>query len=191
MRSIAAKLMSLTLLAGAFASGVPGAGAQPAGPLDSGALGLARSEIEADFGRATEPIEVPGHPVYDETYANENEEGALFVTYRDVNGEEIAVFVEFAWRGTGASKQEARTVAENLLPADAELTELYVAPPTSIGPLALVTYRYESDALGENAALAPEILVIYQERWGDDTAADSTRVEAVSIMIRERTQSTP
>jgi len=66
-----------------------------------------------------------------------------------------------------------------------------VAPPTSSGPIALVTERYESASLGENSILAPELLVIYQEQWGHPTVADSTKVLAVSISIRERTQLTP
>ena len=180
-------LASLVLIV-ALVVGVQSAAAQPA--LASGALGVTRAEFEATFGRPSEEIDAPGHPIYDESYAHENEDGTLFVTYREINGEAIAVYLEFAWRGNGASAQAARAVAAGLLPTDAELTEIYVAPPTRSGPVALVTHRYESDALGAVQTLAPEILVIYQERWGDDAQADSTRVEAISIVTRERTQAT-
>ncbi len=190
MRRNATRLFALIPLTLAFASSVLGAGAQPEASLDSGALGLTRDEIEVEWGRANTPIDVPGHPIYDETYAYPDENGTLFVTYRNLNGDDIAVYVEFAWSGDGATEQVAHAVGKRLLPADSEITELYVAPPTTDGPVALVTERYESEALGANPALPPDILVVYQQRWGDSTEADSTRVEAVSIMIREGTQLT-
>ena len=192
MRSTAARLVSLFAFGLALAGGVLGAAAQPSASLDSGALGLSRAEVEARFGRASAPIDVPGHPIYDETYAYEAEDGTLFVTYRDVNGEDLAVYVEFAWRGRGVNEQAARAAAESFLPSDAELTALFVAPPTSAGPVALVTNQYRSDALGATPALAPEILVIFHERWDGPAAGvgEGERVEAVSIMIRERTQAT-
>ncbi len=190
MRRNANRLFALMLLALALASGVLGAGAQPEVPLDSGVLGVTRAEIEAEWGRATKPIDIPGHPIYNETYAYAGKDGTLFVTYRELNGDEVAVYVEFAWSGEGATEQGAQAVGKRLLPADSKLTELYVAPPTAAGPIALVTHRYESDALGANPALPPDILVVYQERWGDPASPGSTRVEAVSIMIRERTQLT-
>jgi hypothetical protein len=158
--------------------------------LESGALGLSKSEIEADFGTVEKPLVVPGHAIYDKTFAYETQAGTLYVSYRDVNGELTAVYVEFAWRGNGVSEQAARDMVAHLIPADASLTELYVAPPTSRGPVALVTYRYESESLGAVPALAPEILVIAQEEWGDPAEVDSTRVMAVSISIPERTQAT-
>jgi hypothetical protein len=89
-----------------------------------------------------------------------------------------------------ASTSQRRAAVYNLLPADAELTELYVAPPTSSVPAALVTERYESATLAENPTLAPELMVIYQEQWGDPSVSESTRVLSVSISIRERTQAT-
>src|SRR5688572_15098015 len=113
--------------------------------LESGALRLSKSEIEADFGTVEKPVVVPGHAIYDETFAYETQAGTLYVSYRDVNGEMTAVYVEFAWRGDGASEQAAREMVAHLIPADASLTELYVAPPTSSGPVALVTHRYESE----------------------------------------------
>ncbi|MDP9368535.1 MAG: hypothetical protein M3Q03_09720 [Chloroflexota bacterium] len=154
-------VMSLAL---ALASGVVVAGAQPEATLDSGVLGVTRAEIEAEWGRATKPIDVPGHPIYDETYAYPGKDGTLFVTYHDLNGEDVAVYIEFAWSGEGATEQGAQAVGKGLLPADSKLTEFYVAPPTSTGPIALVTHRYESDALGANPALPPDILVVYQEQ---------------------------
>ena len=181
------------VLAIAIGLGIAGAGAQQGAlneTFETGVLGATRSEIEAEFGRVEKPITVPGHPIYDETFAYELGEATLFVTYRDVDGELTAVFAEFVWFGDGVSQPVARRVVQNLLPADADLTELYVAPPTTSGPIALVTERYESESLGEHAALAPEVLVIYQERWGDPTVADSTSVLAVSLTIRERTQAT-
>ncbi len=190
MRRNAFKLFALLSLTLALAGGVLGAGAQGNASLNSGALGVPRAEIEAEWGRATKPIDVPGHPVYDETYAYPAKDGTLFVTYRNLNGVDTAVYIEFAWSGGGATEQGAHAVGKRLLPADSRLTELYVAPPTTAGPVALVTERYESEALAANPALPPDILVVYQERWSDRTTPDSTRVEAVSIMIREGTQAT-
>lgn len=178
------------LLGLALASGVLGADAQREASLDSGALGLTRTEIEAEWGQATKAIDVPGHPIYDTTYAYPSKDGTLFVSYRDLNGDAIAVYVEFAWSGAGATEQAAQAIGKRLLPVDAQLTELYIAPPTTAGPIALVTHRYESEALGTHPALPPDILVVYQERWGDSASPNSTRVEAVSFMIREGTQLT-
>jgi hypothetical protein len=158
--------------------------------LDSGALGLTKVEIEADFGTVEKPITVPGHAIYDETFAYESQAGTVYVSYRDINGEMVAVYVEFVWRGDGVSEQDARDMIAHLIPADSTLTELYIAPPTGSGPIALVTSRYKSDSLGGIPALAPEVMVIEQQLWGDPAEAGSTRVAAVSISIRERTQAT-
>jgi len=133
---------------------------------------------------------VPVHPIYNEVFAYELGEATLFVTDRDTNGELSVVYAELAWAGDGVDEPAARAVVRNLLPAGAKLTELYVAPPISSGPVALVTERYESASLGENPTLAPEVLMIYQEQWGDPTVADGTRVLSVSISIQERTQAT-
>ena len=92
--------------------------------------------------------------------------------------------------GDGVTQQVARATVQKMLPSDARLTELYVAPPTTSGPIALVTERYESRALAENPALAPDVLVIHQEIWGEPTVADSTAVHTISMAIRERTQAT-
>ncbi len=134
MRRNATRLFALIPLTLAFASSVLGAGAQPEASLDSGALGLTRDEIEVEWGRANTPIDVPGHPIYDETYAYPDENGTLFVTYRNLNGDDIAVYVEFAWSGDGATEQVAHAVGKRLLPADSEITELYVAPRRPMAP---------------------------------------------------------
>src|SRR5215217_2638994 len=122
--------IAVGMLMAVTVSGMTRAGTQEAA-VDSGALGLSRAGIETQFGQAETPIAVPGHPIYDETYGYETEEGTLFVSYREINGEEFASYVEFSWRGDGASEQVARTTVESLIPSDAELTEIYVAPPTS------------------------------------------------------------
>ncbi len=186
MRNAAMKLVAGLSLMVLMASAAPETQAQGTSGLDSGALGRLKSEIEADFGPSGTAIEMPGHPVYDEPYAYLMQAGTLYVSYREINGEDVAVYVEFQWVGDGVDEATAHRFAASLLPSDAELTELYIAPPTSSGPVALVTHRYVSDALTGNPALAPEILVIYQETWGDP----ENRLTAVSISIRERTQAT-
>jgi hypothetical protein len=183
----------VSMLAIAIGLGIAAAGAQQrprSEHFETGVLGATRGEIEAEYGRVEKPITVPGHPIYDETFAYELDEATLYVTYRDVNDELTAVYAELAWEGDGIDEPAARAVVQNLLPVDAKLTELYVAPPTSSGPVALVTERYESASLGEDPTLAPEVLVIFQQQWGDPTVAQSTRVLSVSISIRERTQAT-
>jgi len=188
-RLIAVYLVGLALLVATMASGVYGVGAQEAQGELGGVLGLPRLEVEARLGPSTEQVEMPGHPIYDETYAYEAEDATTYVSYRDINGVETAVYVELAWRGDGVDEQQAQRATESLIPADAELTELYVAPPTPGGPIALVTYRYESAGLGELQALAPEILVIHQQHWSDDDS-EPAMVQSTSIMLRERTQLT-
>ena len=73
-----------------------------------------------------------GHYVH-EVYQYPAEEGTAYVAFQNVNEEEIAVYVEFAWRGDGATEQAARSLVESFLPTDAELTQLFVAPPTPDG----------------------------------------------------------
>jgi hypothetical protein len=176
-----------------FAVGWMGVSVAPSGAatpvsLDSGALGSTRTRIEARFGHVSDPIDVPGHPIYDQTYAYETQAGTLYVSYRDINGEQIAVYLEFAWGGKGVSERDAQTLVTGLLPADAKLTELYIAPPTTSGPIAFVMNRYTSESLGAGGVLASEILVTYQQSWTDGPGGSA--VHAVSIAIRERTQLT-
>ena len=71
--------LALGLMLVAIGIGIIRAGAQEAS-FESGALGLTRSEIEAEFGRIENPITVPGHPIYDETFVYELGEVTLFVT---------------------------------------------------------------------------------------------------------------
>jgi hypothetical protein len=184
--TIAILLMVLAAVIAATA-GVSAA-TQPA--LASGALGLSRAQIEAMWGAATEPVEMPGRPMYDATYAYGSQAAMTYVSYREYNGEQLAVYVEYTWFGDGATQGVASATIEGLLPSDAALTELYVAPATPEGPITLLVYRYISEALGEahHGVLAPEILVIQQEVWND--AAGSAAVSSFSLMIRERTQLT-
>jgi hypothetical protein len=158
--------------------------------LKSGALGLTRAQIEAEWGAATEPVAMPGRPVHDTTYAYGSEAAMTYVSFREINGEEIAVYVELTWFGDGVTGEVASTTIERLLPSDAVLTELYVAPATPEGPITLVAHRYTSEALGEAHAgvLAKEILAIQQEVWNE--AAGSSAVRSFSLTIRERTQLT-
>src|SRR5215213_3126920 len=103
--------MVLAIIVGVLASviglGIAAAGAQQ-GPrnesFETGVLGATRAEIEAEFGRGEKPITVPGHPIYDDTFAYELGEATLYVTYRDVNGELIAVYAEFTWAGDGVDE---------------------------------------------------------------------------------------
>lgn len=189
MRHTVFGFISLVLLVLVTASGVSSAGAR-AVTIDSGALGLPKSKIEAVFGPSGDPIETPGHPIFDETYAYETGEGTLTISYRDVDGVPTAVFIEFAWVGDGVGDAVARDLVGRFLPADATLTELYTAPPTPNGPIALVMNRYESESLGRIAAFAPEILVVFHERWDVQGVPDGRSILSVSITVRERTQLT-
>jgi hypothetical protein len=183
-------LMMAVVFLSVFIAAMTHVNAKTQQDLESGALGLTRSQIEAKWGAATEPVEMPGHPIYESTYAYGSEEAMTYVSYRDINGEEVAVYVEFNWFGDGVTEAVARDTVESLLPADAVLTEIYVAPATPDGPIAFVANRYTSDALARAYAniLAPEILVIQQEAWND--AAGSSAVMSFSLMLRERTQLT-
>jgi hypothetical protein len=160
----------------------------------SGALGLTRDEIEDRWGAGEGPFAGQGH-YFDvqDLYTHEADGETFHVAYQKVNGEEIAVYVQVDWAGDGATETEARDSAVGLIPDDARITDLYSAPPTPGGPLAFSVYRYRSEALGavHDGALAPEILVIFHERWGDASVPNSTRVAALSITVRERTQLTP
>src|SRR5918998_103641 len=74
----------------AVAAGAVGLGrstrAQAAG-FSSGALGLTRPDIEAQWGEG-ERAAVPGHPIYDETYAYAAQGWTTYVWYMSFNGQE-------------------------------------------------------------------------------------------------------
>jgi hypothetical protein len=164
--------------------------------LASGALGLTRSEIEAMWGGGEGPFAGQGHyfDVHD-LYTYELAGELYHVAYQQINGVEIAVYVQVDWLGDGVNEAAARDTVARLIPEDARLTDLYTAPPTPGGPTAFSVSRYSSQALGSaqvhDGALAPEILVVAQERWGDPSVPNSTSVISLSIAVRERTQLTP
>lgn len=158
--------------------------------VESDALGLTRDQLETIWGPAIEAVVMPGQPVTDEMFRYEVVDVMINVAYRDVNGEQIAIYVELYWLGDGVSQAVATETIERLLPADASMTELYVAPPTPNGPVALSIYRYTSESLGDShgGLLATEILVIEQHAWME--AAGISTITSINLMIRERTQLT-
>ena len=188
-RLLVVYLAGLALLVATMVSAVYGVDAREAQPGDAGVLGQPRSEVEARFGPPTEQVEMSGRPIYDETYAYEAEDATIYISYRDANGVQVAAYIELDWRGDGVDKTRAQEAVASLLPPDAKRTELYTAPPTLGGPLAIDSRRYESASLRENPVLAPEVLVNQQQRWPDDEAA-AVMVESTSLTIRERTQLT-
>ena len=174
--------------AGVLTRRVPQAGAFQQAAFASGALGLTRQEIETRWGPG-DRVDMPGHPIYDETYAYAGQGWTYTVWYRSLNGDEIASYVEVSYGPDGVANVQAMELAESLLPDDAEYTEMFVAPATPHGPTALVMTRYVSDALGVRSAGAvpPEILVTLHKTWDDGDGSDD-RVTAVSIMARTVTQ---
>ncbi|MGD9712185.1 MAG: hypothetical protein AB7V46_08985 [Thermomicrobiales bacterium] len=177
---------SMVVLAGSVAS----ARVTNAQILQSGALGLTRDQFEATWGPPTAPVDLPAMPVSETMYLYGAEDAMIYVAYRQMNGEEIAVYVEFDWLGDGISHVMATETVERLLPADAVLTEVYGAPPTPEGPISLQFYRYVSETFGASSdgVLSSEILVMEQHAWND--AAGSSTITSISLMIRERTQLT-
>src|SRR5688500_10809741 len=90
-------LATAAVAAGAAAIARPSQ-AQEAG-FSSGALGLTRAEIEAHWGEG-ERVAVPGHPIYDETYAYAELTGQGWITYvwyMTFNNLEVAAYVEVAF----------------------------------------------------------------------------------------------
>ena len=176
-------------LAVALGSGVVGAATTPAAGLDFGAIGLTRAQFEAAYGAPTKTATVPG-PTSDETYAYGTQAGMIYATYRDLNGEQVAVAVEFAWGGNGVTETAAAKTMDALLPTDAKLTERYVLPATPDGPITLVAFRYTSAALtgASGGVLAPEMLAIQHETW--DASAGAMKVTRISLALRDRTQLT-
>ncbi|MDQ3657788.1 MAG: hypothetical protein M3457_22275 [Chloroflexota bacterium] len=178
--------MSLVLV---LVVGLAGGLAQQGG-LSSGALGLTRAEIDEQWGQGVGPFAGPGFyfNVY-EMYTYYSQRGNYHVAYQDVNGRDIAVYLEVDLPG-GMSEREARVMTAGYLPVDAQLTDVYTAPPTPDGAIALTTYRYVSASLDAayGGILPGEILVIVQERWGDPDFEFGTRVIGVSMMVRTITQ---
>jgi hypothetical protein len=158
--------------------------------LVSGALGLTRPEIEEQWGQGVGPFAGPGpyFGIY-EMYSYFSQRGTYHVAYQDTNGQEIAVYLEINLPG-GMSEREARALAGSYLPADAEQTEVYTAPPSPDGATALQMYRYQSPALDAayGGILAGEVLVIFYERWDDPDFEFGRRVTAVSLIVRTITQ---
>lgn len=176
-------------LAVALGIGGVSAAATPAAGLDSGAIGLTRVQFEATYGAPTKTATVPGL-ASDETYAYGTQAGMIYVTYRDLNGEQVAVAVEFAWGGNGVTEAAAAKTLAAFLPSDAKLSERYVMPATPDGPITLVAIRYASAALtgASGGVLAPEILAIQHETW--DASAGAMKVTRIGLALRDRTQLT-
>lgn len=192
--AVAALAAGTSLFVGGFGGHRFGADAAQFAPLASGALGLTRDEIEDTWGTGEGPFAGQGH-YFDvqDLYTYEVQGETYHVAYQEVNGQKVAVYVQVDWSGDGVAETDARDIAIGLIPDDARITDLYSAPPTPGGPLAFSVYRYRSEALGaaHEGALAPEMLVIFHERWGDASVPSSTRVAALSVSVRERTQLTP
>jgi hypothetical protein len=176
-------LLVLTLLG-------PVAGLAQNGELASGALGLTRPELDQQWGQGVGPFAGPGayFNVF-ELYSYYSQRGTYHVGYQDTNGQQIAVYLEINLPG-GLSEREAQAMATAYLPADAERTEVYTAPPSPDGVTALQTYRYVSPSLGAayDGILAGEILVIFYERWDEPDFEFGRRVTAISMMVRTITQ---
>ena len=181
---------SALLGSGPFTGRVAAAtGATPPASLDSSALGLTRAGVEAHWDPGEVPITVPGRYAR-EFYAYPAEEGTASIAYQGLNGEEVAVYVEFRWGDDGTTEDMAQPLGARLIPADGQRTAIYLAPPTPNGPIAFTTYEYASasltaaygDALDLNWSTPSKILMICHERWDD--SATSARIEVVSIMVR-------
>ncbi len=175
----------------AMATGVAGFNrtvqAEAAG-FSSGALGLTRPEIEAQWGHG-ELVDVPGHPIYDETYAYAGQGWTTYVWYVSFNGKDVAAYVEVAYGPEGVPPVQAHDLAQGYLPADAEFSELFIAPATPQGPTALAMTRYLSPSLAATHGniIPAEILVTLHETWNADPSQPE-RITAISLMTRLATQ---
>src|SRR5215213_2946928 len=169
---ILARISRRRALASVVAAGAVGVSrsvrAQEAG-FSSGALGLTRAEIEVQWGQG-EIVDVPGHPIYDETYAYAGQGWTTYVWYVSFNELEVAAYVEVAYDSEGVSPVQARDLAQGYLPADAEFSELFIAPATPQGPTALAMTRYLSPSLAATHGniIPAEILVTLHETWDTD-----------------------
>ena len=156
--------------------------------FSSGALGLTRAEIEVQWGQG-EIVDVPGHPIYDETYAYAGQGWTTYVWYMSFNELEVAAYVEVVYGSNGVSPVQARDLAQSYLPADAEFSELFIAPATPQGPTALTMTRYLSPSLAATYGniIPAEILVTLHETWDTDPSQPE-RIPAFSLMARMVTQ---
>jgi hypothetical protein len=155
--------------------------------FSSGALGITRADIEARWG-AGERVKVSGHPIYNETYAYPGQGWTTYVWYMSFNDVEVAAYVEVDYGPDGVTMVQARELVSNYLPADAEFSELFVAPATPGGPTALTMTRYLSPSLASryDGIIPAEILVTLHESWPD--SGEPERATAISLMVRMVTQ---
>ncbi len=146
----------------------------------SGGIGLSRTEWEATYGAGT-PLQklvqyenarsrVPGSPIY-----------------VGFNNDYVA-HIELRWQATqlgGLREQDARAEVKDLLPADADLQDVYYMPPTPDGPVALRAWQWESPSLAEVTVARTAILVVYQEteREQNPGSAPVTIIPAATITI--------
>lgn len=163
------------------------ANAQTTAQFESGGLGLTRSQCEDMLGPG-ERVAMPGHPIYDSTYSYGTQLGMVYVWYMDADGDSYAAYIEIDFASDNLDASEARAHAEQMMPSDARFTELYVAPSTPSGPIAMEMTRYVSESLGtiNSGGFAPEIVVLIQQPWDD--ANKGTPASGVSIMARMVTQ---
>jgi hypothetical protein len=157
--------------------------------LDSGGIGLTRAECDALMSLDDAPVAVPGHAIWDETYATVGEQyAANYVSFFDVGGEPVCVYFEDNnFPEDGLDTPSVRERLAYRMPSDAELTDLAIAPPTPAGETAFRVERYTSAALdaAHGGTLAPEILAVLRERWAEE---GGTRTIGYSLMIRQITQ---
>lgn len=151
----------------------------------SGGLGLTRPEFEARFGTG-EPVETAGDPRYDSTYAYGTQLGTIFVWYHDLGDDSFVTYIEIDVASETLSSDEARNRAERLLPTDSQFTELYVAPATPNGPVAIEMMRFVSPSLGEvhDRAFPSEIVVMIHQLWADASSDQGPTASRISIMTR-------
>jgi hypothetical protein len=162
--------------------------AQTPSAFESGGLGLTRAQFEETFGPG-ELVEMPGHPIYDSTYSYGTQLGMVYAWYLDMNGESYVSYIEIDFASDKLDASEARQRAESLMPTDATFSELYIAPSTPSGPVAIEMTRYVSESLGKvhEGTFPPEIVVMIQQPWNDSTTG--TPASGISIMTRMVTQS--
>jgi hypothetical protein len=146
-------------------------------PVSTGGIGLSRRLWEQAHGQGMEWQNV----VY-------FEDGTYTVQF----AEDVVVYVELEWIDEGGiTRDEAKGLAMPLLPSDAELTEVYDAPPTIAGPVGIRTERYHSPALANlmkqvEPSRTGAILVVYQEGPAEDQSEPKIVLMSLAVGSKPR-----
>jgi hypothetical protein len=130
------------------------------------ALGMTRDDWFAAIG---EGDRVDGG-IDGDLYEYGTQMGMLYVSFRAINDDFYASYIEFAFGGNGLTYDRVEPIVREMMPGDARATGSYLAPATPAGPTAIASWSYVSEELATRPGFSPEFLSMRLQERGADNA---------------------